>query len=436
MFPEKDDTEEVRTSQPAPIVFIRKPPLPSEDVRVLRELAERVRLLADRPIEKEKERLWREHNALMPTRPVVFCDPENGWNEIIPPDDLSCRENLAREWEYALRKEIFWGQRMRDDRVITGIFEVSHVYTETDMGVPITFHRKDAAGSYVWDAPIREPEDLQKLKFPKIEINKSATDERLELAHEVFGGILRVRRKTVWWWTLGLTMSLAYLRGMERMMMDMIDAPEMVHQLMGFLRDSQLKRLDFLEKERLLHTNTDGTYVGSGGFGWTDEIREKGEDGMVRPENMWGFAESQETVGISPAMFEEFVLPYQLPLLEKFGLNCYGCCEPLDSRWKHVTKIPRLRRVSVSPWADVRKMADNLQDKYIFSWKPNPSDLARSHFDTDHIRRNIRETFQITKGCRVEIIMKDCHTIANSPDRVVDWTRIAKEEAERAAEGG
>ncbi len=436
MFPDKDDTGEVLISQPAPIVLKRNLMLPSDDVNRLRELAERVRLLADRPIEKEKERLWREHNALMPTRPVVFCDPENGWNEIFHPDDLSCRENLAREWEFALRREIFWGERMRDDRVITGIFEVSHVHTETDMGVPITFHRTDAAGSYVWDAPIREPEDLQKLKFPKIEINTPATEERLEIAHEVFGDILNVRLKTVWWWTLGLTMSLAYLRGMERMMMDMIDAPEMVHRLMGFLRDSHLKRLDFLEKAGLLYANTDGTYVGSGGFGWTDQIPEKGEDGKVRLENMWGFAESQETVGISPDMFEEFVLPYQLPLLDRFGLNCYGCCEPLDSRWKHVKKIPKLRRVSVSPWADVRKMADNLQDKYIFSWKPNPSDLARSHFDTDPIRRNIRDMFRTTKGCRVEIIMKDCHTIANSPDRVVEWTRIAKEEAERAGGGG
>ncbi len=436
MFSDKDDTGDVLISQSAPTVLKRNLMLPSGDVSLLRELGERVRLLADRPIEKEKERLWRDHNALTPTRPVVFCDPENGWNEIIHPDDLSCRDNLAREWEFALRRELFWGERMRDDRVITGIFEVSHVYTETDMGVPITFHRKDAAGSYVWDAPIREPEDLQKLKFPKIEINTSATEERLEIAHEVFGDILKVRLKTVWWWTLGLTMSLAYLRGMERMMMDMIDTPEMVHRLMSFLRDSQLKRLEFLEKEGLLYTNTDGTYVGSGGFGWTDQIPEKGEDGKVRLENMWGFAESQETVGISPGMFEEFVLPYQLPLLDRFGLNCYGCCEPLDSRWKHVKKIPNLRRVSVSPWADARKMADNLQDKYIFSWKPNPSDLARSHFDTDHIRRNIRDTFQTTKGCRVEIIMKDCHTIANSPDRVVEWTRIAKEESERAGEGG
>ena len=75
-------------------------------------------------------------------------------------------------------------------------------------------------------------------------------------------------------------------------------------------------------------------------------------------------------------MFGEFIFPYQLPLLERFGLNCYGCCEPLDRRWSVVKQVPRLRRVSVSAWADWAKMAELLGDRYIFSLKPRPVDLA------------------------------------------------------------
>ncbi len=33
--------------------------------------------------------------------------------------------------------------------------------------------------------------------------------------------------------------------------------------------------------------------------------------------------------------------------------------------------------------------------------------------------------------CRVEVIMKDNHTIGNDPRRVVRWVQIAREEAER-----
>lgn len=35
-----------------------------------------------------KNALWRRHNALERTRPVILCDPENGWNEIIKTNEL------------------------------------------------------------------------------------------------------------------------------------------------------------------------------------------------------------------------------------------------------------------------------------------------------------------------------------------------------------
>jgi hypothetical protein len=147
---------------------------------------------------------------------------------------------------------------------------------------------------------------------------------------------------------------------------------------------------------------------------------------------MWGFAESQETVGISPQMFEEFIFPYQRCLLECFGLNCYGCCEPLDSRWHVVKRFPRLRRVSMSPWANVEVMAEQLGNRYIFSWKPHPGVLAADTFDEELARQTLHRGLQALKrnDCRVEIIMKDCHTVRNDPQRVIRWVQIAKEEAE------
>ena len=66
--------------------------------QLLHTLAGQVAELAARPIEDEKRELWLRHNALQPTRPVIFCDPENGWNEIIRPEYLACESELAREW--------------------------------------------------------------------------------------------------------------------------------------------------------------------------------------------------------------------------------------------------------------------------------------------------------------------------------------------------
>jgi len=402
-----------------------------KDRSILRTLAARVAEMAARPVEQEKRALWLRHNALQATRPVIFCDPENGWNEIFPPESLTCAGELARLLEFRLRKEIFWGEEMGDDRVIVATFDMPHVFTTTGWGLLGERIGGAHGGAYTWDAPIRSRADLAKLHHPHIDVDETATQRLLDFTHDLFDGLLTVRLRTSWWWTLGMTWTLANLRGLSQLMYDMIDEPQLVHDLMAFLRDGTLAVLDSLEQRGLLGANTAGEYVGSGGFGWTHELPQPDPDGLVRTCDMWGFAESQETVGISPRMFEEFVFPYQLPLLARFGLNCYGCCEPLDERWPIVRRIPRLRRVSVSPWADRAFFAEQLGDRYILSMKPHPADLAMPAFDEDRIRSTLRHDFETTRACRVEAIMKDNHTIGNDPHRVVRWVQIAREEAER-----
>jgi len=402
----------------------------TRDREILRRLASKVADLAARPIEGEKRDLWYRLNALEPTRPVIFCDPENGWNEIITIDQFECQGEMAQRWEMTLRKEIFWGAEMRDDRVIEPNFIVSHVYSESDWGM----HEKKIGGtdggSYVWESPLQSYADFDKLHYPIITVNHEATDRVIELANDTLGDILPVRRRTAWWWTLGMTWTLINIRGLQQIMYDMFDHPDDLHRLMAFLRDGHLAKLDFLQENGFLSLNNDATYVGSGGFGWTNELPQSDFDGRVRTGDMWGFTESQETVGVSPQMFAEFVFPYQLPIQERFGLNCYGCCEPLDKRWHIVKEIPNLRRVSVSPWADIGGMAEKLEDQYIFSMKPRPTDLAMTGFDEERIRTELRDALQKTRDCRVEVIMKDNHTIRNDPQRVVRWVQIAREEAE------
>jgi hypothetical protein len=97
-----------------------------------------------------------------------------------------------------------------------------------------------------------------------------------------------------------------------------------------------------------------------------------------------------------------------------------------------VKQIPRLRRVSVSPWADVAQMAEWLGAGYIFSLKPSPTPLAMASFNEDQVRAELRRAFRLARGCRMEVIMKDTHTLHRDPRRVVRWVQICREEAERA----
>ena len=110
------------------------------DADRLRGLAERLTALASRPMESEKRELWYRHNALHSDRPLVLVDPENGWNEIITPGALVCEGNLARRWEMVLRKELFWGEEIQDDKPLEALFEVGYTYADSEWGMQETYH--------------------------------------------------------------------------------------------------------------------------------------------------------------------------------------------------------------------------------------------------------------------------------------------------------
>src|ERR1035437_4828481 len=139
----------------------------------------------------------------------------------------------------------------------------------------------------------------------------------------------------------GSTYPAILLRGMQNMFTDFRDYPDELRQLFATISTGHMNKLDYLESNNLLSLNNDGTYVGSGGYGYTDELPQPDFSGRVRCRDMWGFTESQESVGVSPRMYEEFIFPFEKPIMDRFGLTCYGCCEPVHSRWNAVRRHSR-----------------------------------------------------------------------------------------------
>ena len=127
-------------------------------------------------------------------------------------------------------------------------------------------------------------------------------------------------------------------------------------------------------------------------------------------------------------MFAEFIFPYQKRVMERFGLTCYGCCEPMDNRIDLVKTVKNLRRVSVSPWANKPVMAEKLGHDYVYSLKVSPTPLSMPNLDEDHVRKALREQLQAAKGCCLELIMKDNHTLGKNPRNLTRWVEIAREE--------
>jgi len=403
------------------------------DKAILRELAGRIAEIGGDPVMAERRRLWKKLNALDMERPLIMVETCGVIDEIIPLDTLICEGQWARDMERGLRDKVFWYERLRDDVVIEPRITYGNCVRSTDLGVSDVKHYADNAGamsSYVWDAPLKDlPADLDKLHFREHTFDEATTLKHRALLEDVFDGVLPVVKRATYWWSQGLTQTAVYLLGMEQLMLAMYDQPEGLHALMAFLRDDQMRTLDWFESSGLLTLNNEDDYVSSGSRGHTDLLPQSDyvPGSPARLKDLWGLSESQETVGVSPALFEEFVFQYQLPLISRFGFACYGCCEPVDTRWHVIEKIPNLRRVSVSPWANVRKMAENLGRDYIFSRKPNPAYVSTGKWDEDFIRADLRETIQATKGANVELILKDVHTVNHQRWRLGRWVEIARE---------
>jgi len=408
------------------------------DRRILRDLARRLAEIADLPIQAERRELWKSFNSLRPVRPMMLIFPEGSlWGgELVPYAAMQCEGENAPSIERELRFRIYAFEHFQDDAVVEKEWVVNKAISHSGWGltarhVPTT----EARGSWKFDPVIKEPADLKKLKIPEIFYDEKATQQRLDEAQDLFGDILDVKLKGVAHISFHLMNQYTELRGLAEVMMDMYENPQMLHDAMALLEEGHSHILKQYVDMNLLSLNNDNTYHSSGGNGYTDELPKEGFDpGRVRPCDMWSSAEAQEMAQVSPEMHAEFVLAYEKRLLEPFALNGYGCCEDLTRKLDHVFTIPNIRRISISPWADVDACAEKLQDKYIFSWKPKPQHLV-GDFDPEMIRSYIAHTVDAARGCVLEMILKDTHTCENHPERFDEWTRVAREVIEEKAGG-
>ena len=106
---------------------------------------------------------------------------------------------------------------------------------------------------------------------------------------------------------------------------------------------------------------------------------------------------------------------------------------PCDRLITHLERVMEAGSIEAIWSLHLDKMAEYLEDKFILSFKPNPAVLATPTFDHEAVRQGLREALDTTRGCVVEVIMKDNHTIGHCPENVVQWCQIAKEEAERSS---
>ncbi len=405
-------------------------PITDKDRVLLRNLAKQVADIAALPIQAERRQWWKQHNSLKIRRPMLLVFPEGSWEELLPQSSLRCAGQRAREIEWQLRSRIYYHDHLKDDTVIEKTWVVNKVIHHTGWGLEAQhIDSPEERGAWRFDPVIHSPDDMAQLRVPEVVYDAQATRQALVEAQDLFGDILDVQLKGVTHISYHLMALYTGWRGLEQVMMDMVLNPGWLHDAMAFLTEGHQQVLRQYIDQNLLSLNNDQTYQSSGGNGYTDELPVPGFDPQrVRPRDMWASAEAQEMAGVSPAMHAEFILHYERQLLAPFGLTGYGCCEDLTHKLDDVFTLPNIRRISISPFADVTACAEKLRGNYIYSWKPNPAHLV-GVFDEGRVRAHIEQAVAACQahGCVLEIVLKDTHTCENRPERFDRWLAIARE---------
>lgn len=412
----------------------------SEEKACVRELCKRLAGLCAMPENAIKRQRWANHNDLLKndhTLLWVCPDDDGGWLELIPPETLLCQDPELRELENKLRKYLYQAEHFPDDFVyepcvywnIPGEY-TGYLYGSQDQSrawdIPIV-KPKVGQSAYRLDAFIKEEKDFEPLLGHEADfVEDKAEHARLkEKLEEAVDGLIGIKFQLPYSVLVQAHLiELVHLRGLDNLMYDLYDIPELLMDVLHHMAESKKRLLLKLEKERRLFENRVNIYTGSGSLGYTNAPRKADED--VGLKDMWGFADAQEFSGVSAEMFERFALHNQRLGLNLFGMGCYGCCEPLDNKYEAVFRnIENLRRLSVSPWSNIEVAAEKIGRRAIYSWKPNPA-LICTGFEDGEIEALLKRVKAATKDCFVEIILKDIRTCGHTPEHLERFIRLVR----------
>ncbi|MFV0529073.1 MAG: hypothetical protein ACK5MN_10190 [Lachnospiraceae bacterium] len=394
---------------------------------------ERLRQLANVQLEianSEKNiirtREWIDHNAMRGKRPMIHLEIDNFTQEILLPQ-MQCESPMARKIEERLLHNYFNMQVLDDDKVVAPYFGV---WWELDMK-PWGFDvKKEVAddgglGQHFTEQVEELGEEMDKFKPSDFRIKLEETNQYFEAAQEAFGDILPVKRvgKSMTCW---LTQDIVHIMGMQNMCYALYDYPDEFMQILHQLADDYMAFFRKWEADGLLYPTAGYEECNQGSICLTDELP---SDGKVGLNQIWLHMDSQETINVSPVMFEEMIWDAYKKVADQFGMVSFGCCDPLERLWPSLSQLKNLRKASISPWTDEAYMGEVLKNtKTIYQRKPSPNYLGVSEkLDEEAWREHIATTLRYAKDCKVELTIRDVYTIHNDIDKAKRCVEIMKE---------
>lgn len=416
-------------------VYLMK--ISKHDKQILRDLAKKQLEMSQLPEMQHLKKEWTLHNDCKGKRPMITIELDTfSWEIIFPL--LRCEGDTARAIEAKMHSNMVNFELFHDDTPVLDYFPVYYDTSIKPFDIEVkTVHSKSdqsSLGHQFVETISDLQEDFHLLKKSSFSIKKDAHIKKMNMLKDIFGDILPVKLTGQSLYCT-LTQNLLHIMGMENMFFALMDYPHEVNTALMMLADDYIEYFKLLESEGLILPTTGGELLRQGSFCYTEDLPGYDEHNkrVFTSKDIWGFMDSQETVGVDPEIFKEIIFPAYKKVAENFGLLSYGCCEPVDTIWEScISKLDNLRKVSISPWCNEEYMGNQLcGKKIIYHRKPSPNFLGvGKDLDEDAVRSHIQKTVQAAKGCTLEFSQRDVYQINNSPNKVKRYVEIIREECE------
>ena len=380
---------------------------------LLQELAKQYMEYACSEEQKKADQRMKDSNDLKPVRPPVLID-EIPWHELESDTELKplCEDGRARHMEVTLRRALYQKKHFKADLLMPAVWKVRMSYDMTSLGLDRSFTWSEKHSIGIGDV-MEDESALERIIPAKLTARPDRDEENMSFCLDALGDTMPVRLVGEDYLYSAFWDEISFLRGVEPIYEDMYDRPEYLHSIMQAFVARTTAKLDFIESHLQVDPepyNLHCTPAAVSGLA-REGLKATWYRGMAQPFSC-----------VSPSMFKEFELDYIKPIAERFGYTYYGCCEPLDDRIEMLKSITNLRKIGVSPWANVEKCAELIGGDYVYARKPNPSHVALAT-DPALIRRETEETVKacIRYGCHPEFVLKDITTVSGKPQNLMIW---------------
>ncbi|MCL2363693.1 MAG: hypothetical protein FWC71_03410 [Defluviitaleaceae bacterium] len=380
---------------------------------ILRELAKQQQEYAHLPIMQKREEMWHNHNALIGNDVPIHFEVGPFSHELTPP--LKTTSDFARNIEWNIYGNMLNHLFVDDDRVVPKTYDIAWHTRFVLFGIEVSRHHGEGL-AFLYNHVIKDlRDDFHKLGAPIISLDKESTLNEKAMVEDIIGDILPTRVVNGYAYAASATQEIVKLMGMEAMYVALFDYPELVLQMMERLTDAHVEYFRLIKQENIPNNGNDWVWQGSFGF---------------HPDNvLWGYADSQETEGISAEAYAEFFFPSYQRIAAEFDLFSYACCEPVHRIWEPcLRKLNNLRKLSISNWCDEAFMGEALRGtQTIYFRKPGPNFVGVGKtLDEDAFAKHIQKSLTAARGCKLEIAFRDVLTTVGDmtkPRRAVQITR-------------